>query len=98
MLIAWTVQTAIAVRAVHQRDAVQESIVGSLIGPSACGLAGIVILLGLAERAEVGHWIWVDRLAFALAGSALLFLGICVVLLVYLTYEWSRLSRIDPPE
>lgn len=98
MLIAWTVQASAAARATHLRDPVQESLIGSLMGSSACGLIGIVILLGLSERAEVGHWLWLDRLAFALAASSLLFLGICIVLLVYLTYEWARLSHMDPPE
>jgi hypothetical protein len=98
LLIAWTVQAALAVRVSHYRDATQESIVGSLIGSSACGFLGIVLMLGLSERAEVGHWVWVDRLVFALAASSLFFLGICVVLLAYFTYEWSRQSRIDPPE
>jgi hypothetical protein len=98
LLIAWTIQTALVIRESHYRDPVQESTLGALMGSTACGLLGIVVSLGLSERAEVGHWTWVDRLVFSLAASSLFFLGICVGLLAYITYEWSRQGRIDPPE
>lgn len=98
LLIAWSIQATLAVRASHHRDATQESIIGSLLGSTACGFLGIVVALGLAERAEAGHWLWADQMAFSVAASAFLFLGICLVLLVYFVYEWSRLDRIDPPE
>ncbi|MGN6217779.1 MAG: hypothetical protein ACTHN7_12645 [Solirubrobacterales bacterium] len=68
------------------------------MGIAASGFLGIVVALALSERAEAGHWIWADRLAFSLASSALVFLGICLVFLVYFAYEWSRQGRIDPPE
>jgi hypothetical protein len=98
LLIAWAIQCAIAVRTSHYRDSNQEAIVGAMVGSAACGLVGIIVALSLSERAAAEHWIWADRLAFSFAASALLFVGVCVVSLVYFAYEWSRIGRIDPPE
>ena len=98
LLIAWSVQATFAVRASHHRNADRGSIVGYLLGSTSCGFLGVVLVLGLAERVEAGHWTWADSLAFAVATGALLFLGICLSLLGYLTYEWSRHEHINPPE
>lgn len=54
------------------------------------GAAGIAVALGLAERAEVQHWTWLDGLIFAFAVSSLIFLALSVVLSPLLTYERLR--------
>jgi hypothetical protein len=96
--IGWAIQAAIALGAPHSRGPTQEAFVGTIVGTSACGLLGIIIALSLAERADVRHWLWLDQLAFSLAASSLIFVGICIALLAYFIYEWSRQDRIDPPE
>jgi hypothetical protein len=95
---AWAVQSALIARSSYFRDPLQETLVGSLAGVAAAELLGLITAFGLSERVESGHWTWADQLAFALFVSAFVFLGICMVLLVYFAYEWARQERIDPPE
>lgn len=55
-------------------------------------------MLVLSERVKDGHWSLAGQFTFAAACSALIFVGLCIVLLAYFTYEWARLDRIEPPE
>jgi hypothetical protein len=96
--IGWAIQAAIALGTSQSRGRTQEAFVGTIVGTTACGFLGIIIALSLAERADAGHWVWLDQLAFSLAASSLIFVGICIALLAYFIYEWSRLDRIDPSE
>lgn len=98
VFIAWVIQTAIAVRTSYYRDRIQELFVGVTVGSAACGFGGIIEMLVLSERVKDGRWSLAEQFTFAAACSALIFVGLCIVLLVYFTYEWARLDRIDPPE
>jgi len=95
MLVAYAIESSAAVRSTRFRDPTQERWIGALVGSASAGLLGIITALSLGERAAVGHWSWADDLAFAFAFGSLALLGIFVVLLPFLTYEWSRLSNLD---
>lgn len=88
LLIAYAVESSAAVTGRRGRNA--ENRVGVIVGAAASGLAGIVVCLGLAERAEVWHWGLVDELAFAYAVASLGILALIVVLLPWVRYEELR--------
>ena len=93
-LIAYSIQTASILSTSHARDSLQQTMVGGVVGVAACGLLGIFACLYLAARQHVGGWNWVEDLQFSFAFSSLTFLGVCIVLLPYLRYEWDRLAKI----
>lgn len=90
MLIAYAVESASVARSPFVRSETRENWIGGIIGAGSCGFLEIVVALALAERAEVGHWIWLDELAFSFAAGSQLLFGAFVVALPYLAYEWSR--------
>lgn len=95
LLIAHAVEASAAVRASRGRGAAEETWVGYFVGAAGGGLLGIALALGLAERAEVGHWTWLDELAFAISIGSILMLGLLIAGLPYLAYEWTRQSHLN---
>lgn len=90
LLIVYAVEFSAALRSSRLKERVQEIWVGAIVGGAATGMLGIVFALALAERAGVGHWIWIDALAFSFAASSLAILAIFVVVFPQLAYEWAR--------
>lgn len=98
LLIAYAIEISTFIRADYVRTPQRESWIGFVVGISVCGLAAIVVSLAMAERAEVGHWIWLDTAALAFSAISLFMLGLVVALLPALYYEWWRAVHIDPSE
>ncbi len=90
LLIAYAIEMSAVVRGDHVRTPVRENSIGGIVGIGVSGLMAIAASLALAERAEVGHWLWADRAVFAFATGALLMLGLVVTLLPAFHYEWLR--------
>jgi Kef-type K+ transport system membrane component KefB len=95
LLIAYAIEMSAVVRVERVRTPNRENWIGFVVGSGVSGLIAIIISLGLAERAEVNHWIWLDQAAFAFAAMAFLGLGLLVALLPWLHYEWSRPEAPD---
>ncbi len=93
LLIVYAVEFSAALRSSRLRAKAQEVWVGAIVGGAATGMLGIVVSLSLAERAEVGHWTWLDGLAFSFAVSSLSLLAIFVVVFPQLAFEWARDSE-----
>ena len=90
LLIVYAVEFSAAIRSSRLLETSREVWVGAIVGAAAMGMIGVVLTLSLAERAQVGHWIWADALAFSFAVSSLILLAVFVVLLPQYAYEWSR--------
>jgi hypothetical protein len=89
-LIAYAIEFSAVVRDAYRRSAKRESWIGSAVGFGAAGLFAIVASLALAERAEVQHWGWLDSGVFAFSIVALCLLGMLLVALPALAYDWWR--------
>lgn len=95
LLVAYSIEAAAVSRKSFSRSQGNEAWLGSLVGAGTAGLIGLVIALGLAERASVDHWGMADDMAFALAVGSLLLLALVVVLFPWLSHEWVRIGHFD---
>jgi hypothetical protein len=90
LLIAYAIEMSAVVRTEYVRSSMRENWIGFIVGIGVGGLMAVAVALGLAERAEVNHRLWVDQALFAFATGGLLMLGLIVTLLPALHYEWLR--------
>jgi hypothetical protein len=90
LFVAYAVEVSWLEKVSPVQTAARERWIGIVLGVGACGLLGIIVSLGLAERAAVGHWAWLDEIAFAGVSASLGLLAMVVALCPLLVHEWNR--------
>lgn len=98
LLVAYAIEVSTVVRANYARRARLANWVGAVVGVGSCGLVAILVSLALAERADVRHWGRVDDGVMAFAAGSLTLLGISIVLMPLLHYEWLHAPVEEPDD
>jgi hypothetical protein len=97
-LLAYAIEISSIFGASRSRGSLQQSTIGSVVSIAASGLLSMFAFLYLSARLNAGGWGWPEDLLFAFAFASLALLGMCIVLLPYVRYEWERQARIGPPD